>query len=106
WFLCLYLLAGVAVAEIASALGTLLARDPQRPTPVPDLVAPVVALATVLVIVGLPLKVLPGWVPFTTTDSSFIPSWVKWNYSGYEGKPAYPEYHRVVQTMSKLPCGR
>src|SRR5207302_4218435 len=42
----------------------------------------------------------------SSKDTSFIPSWVQWNYTGYQGKQAWPEYHAVVQTMSKLPCGR
>ena len=27
-----------------------------------------------------------------TTDRSYIPDWGRWNFSGYEGKAAYPEY--------------
>jgi hypothetical protein len=45
-----------------------------------------------------------------TTQQSYIPSWVTWNYSGYERKAAYPEYHDVVQTMARIGreygCGR
>src|SRR5438270_13523305 len=40
WYLCLYLLAAIAVAELALAIGTLLARGPGRPWRVPALVAP------------------------------------------------------------------
>ena len=44
----------------------------------------------------------------------FLPFWVKWNYTGYEdttGKAqgvakAWPEYQRIVATMSSLPPGR
>jgi hypothetical protein len=62
-------------------------------------------------IVGLPLGVLPSWLPTpTTTDTSFIPSWAKWNYSGYERKAAYPEYDALVDTMADVGrtngCGR
>ena len=68
---------------------------------------PLVAGLITWLVVGLPLGVIPKWVPMpATTDSSFIPSWVKWNYTGYERKPAYPEYKAVVATMAKLPCGR
>ena len=42
WYLCIYLLAAVAVAELAAAIGTLLARDPDRPWRGPGLAAPVV----------------------------------------------------------------
>ncbi len=50
------------------------------------------------------------WLFLSTTDSSFVPSWARWNFTGYEGKPAYPEYHDIVQTMGDLGqtngCGR
>jgi hypothetical protein len=108
WFLCLYLLAAVALAEVATALGTLMARDPNKPWRGTELAFPALALLVALIFVGLPLGVVPSWVPGvpTTADSSFIPSWVKWNYSGYERKPAYPDYRQMIDTMAKLPCGR
>ncbi|MBV8981784.1 MAG: hypothetical protein JO086_12850 [Acidimicrobiia bacterium] len=116
WYLCLYLLAALAVAELAAAIGTLLARDPDRPWRVPGLIAPALAAIAALVVTGIPLRnqasanhSLGLWslIPLPSSkDQSFIPSWVAWNYTGYEGKPAWPEYHSVVQTMSKLPCGR
>src|SRR5690606_22345730 len=82
------------------------------------------ALVVTLVIVGLPLGALPAshddgdryvWPPFgpvqlTGEPKSFITGWAKWNYSGYEGKAAYGEYHDVVQTMARVGeehgCGR
>ena len=30
----------------------------------------------------------------------------KWNFTGYEGKPAYPEYHAIIQTMEQARPGR
>jgi hypothetical protein len=69
-----------------------------------------------LLVTGVPLRnqaaanhSLGLWslIPLPSSkDTSFIPSWVQWNYTGYQGKQAWPEYHSVVQTMSKLPCGR
>jgi hypothetical protein len=116
FYLCLYLLAAVAIAELAAAIGTLLARDPERPWRGPALAAPVVAAVAALLITGIPLRnqavanhSLGLWslIPLPSSkDVSFIPSWVQWNYSGYESKPAYPEYHNVTEAMSKLPCGR
>ena len=29
-------------------------------------------------------------------------AWADWNYSGYERKPDYPEYHAVIQMMAKV----
>ena len=34
------------------------------------------------------------------SSTSFIPGWVKWNYEGYERKPAYPEYSDIIATMA------
>ena len=45
-------------------------------------------------------------VVYTKEHRKFIPSWIKWNYSGYEAKPAYPEYKDVIDTMGALPPGR
>ena len=42
------------------------------------------------------------WGPLPTKDSSFINGWAKWNFTGYEGKPAYPEYYAITQTMAGL----
>ena len=59
---------------------------------------------------GLPLGALPGWWPVDSEDHSFVPDWVSWNYSGYERKPAFPEYDDVVATMAQVGrehgCGR
>ncbi|MBU6200742.1 MAG: hypothetical protein KJS90_01940 [Acidobacteria bacterium] len=54
------------------------------------------------------------WGPFSTKSSNdgFVDGWARWNFSGYEGKSAYGEYHDVVQTMAGLGadpshgCGR
>ncbi len=80
------------------------------------------ALGLTLTLVGLaiPLRALPGgsvnaagvheWFGFRSYARSFIPSWVSWNYSGYEEKPAYLEYRNVVELMAGLGetngCGR
>ncbi|MGH9264002.1 MAG: 6-pyruvoyl-tetrahydropterin synthase-related protein [Acidimicrobiales bacterium] len=111
WYLSLYLLAGVAVSELGPAIGRWLATDPERPSPMARLATPVVAGLLTWIVVGLPLNVLPGWVPApASTDSSFIPAWAKWNYSGYERKAAYPEYDAIVDTMADVGrtngCGR
>ena len=111
WYLTLYLLAGVAVTELGPAIGRWLATDPEQPSPLGRLLTPIGAALIVWMVVGLPLGVLPGWLPKpTTTDVSFIPSWAKWNYSGYERKAAYPEYKGIVDTMADVGrnngCGR
>jgi hypothetical protein len=120
WYLCLYLLAAVAVAELARAVATLVARDPDHPQP--SARAAVAALATVgaLVTLALPLRTLPfgqeqadgsyRWLGLSTTDRSYVPDWAAWNYSGYERKPAWPEYEGLIDTMDAVGrdrgCGR
>ena len=111
YYLSLYLLAGVAVAELGHALGRMFAVDPDDPKPLAARLTPVVAAVCVWMLVGLPLKVLPGWVPKPqSTDASFIPAWAKWNYSGYERKAAYPEHKALIDTMAEVGrtngCGR
>ncbi len=60
---------------------------------------------------------LPGW-KHTTKDASFLPSWSKWNFEGYERKApsatsgGYPEFYglvEMVEAIGKDPaygCGR
>jgi hypothetical protein len=124
WFLCLYLLAGVGVAE-----GGALLLEPLRGGPVPawsrisTLLLPIVAAVAVWIWVGFPLHALPGgstnprtgkytWLAFSNSDSSFIPAWANWNYSGYQSptKSRRAEYFGLIDTMTKLGqtvgCGR
>ncbi|HEV2767155.1 MAG TPA: hypothetical protein VGV63_05540 [Acidimicrobiales bacterium] len=120
WYLCLYLLAAVAVSELASSLAALVARRPERPVRAVGFAVPVAATLAVLVVVGLPLRSLPfgstaadgtyRWAGLSTTDRSFVPDWAHWNYSGYEGKAAYPEFRSLLATMADVGeergCGR
>ncbi len=111
WFLSLYLLAGMAVSELGPAVGRLLATDPDRPPAYARWVTPLAAALAVWLFVGLPLGVLPKWIPKpATTDASYIDDWAKWNYSGYERKTAWPEYKSVVDMMDDVGrthgCGR
>ena len=49
---------------------------------------------------------LGGAIHYTHRTRAFLPSWIRWNYSGYEAKPAYAEFREVITTMGKLPPGR
>ena len=111
WFLSLYLLAAVGVSEAGSALARGFSSDPTRPRLLARLATPVAAGLATWLFVSLPLGAIPSWVPMpATSDSSFIPGWARWNYSGYESKDAYPEYKDLVETMGELGrtrgCGR
>ncbi|MEZ5134434.1 MAG: hypothetical protein R2699_05095 [Acidimicrobiales bacterium] len=110
YYLSLYLLAAIGIAEIGRLLSVLFARDVARPIRTIPIVTASGGLLFGLILLALPLRVLPGgsvgtdnvfrWGPLSTSDSSYIPSWADWNFVGYENKPAYPEYHDVVQTMA------
>jgi hypothetical protein len=119
------MLAAVAMAEVGPALARGFAtapdriryfrprwpRDPAEPGAVALLATPVAAVLATWMLVGAPLGELPGWLPGSgTKDSSFIPGWARWNYSGYERKDAYPEYKALVETMADVGrrhgCGR
>ena len=55
-----------------------------------------------------------SWLGISSYDSSFVPSWVNWNYSGYQSaeSPARQEYFALIAEMTKLGqnpafgCGR
>ena len=145
WFLCMYLLAGYAVAEVVSlvarwwrhrqlnvwvraarrslggvdldtwAPGTRVTRF-RRPVPpavaAGAVVGPLVALAAACLAVVPPL-VLPATTLAkvgVTVGANQPSAWAAWNYSGYQDKPDWPEFHAVIQMMSSVGaeqgCGR
>jgi phosphomannomutase len=122
WFLCLYLLVGVAFMEVGLTLVENIRGESARRGSL--LGVPIVTALVALVWVNYPLHNLPfghttasgkyTWLGISSTDSSFIPSWVYWNYSGYEnsGKAREKEYFALVGEMKKLGqnpaygCGR
>jgi hypothetical protein len=122
YYLGLYLLAAIGVAEIGRTIAVLLARDPDRPSPVGPAVAAAGAAVLAFVFVALPLRTLPGgdqradgsysWLFLENgvDQQSFVRSWARWNYTGYEGKAAYAEYRDLVNTMREVGeehgCGR
>ncbi len=80
--------------------------------PAGAVVGPLVALAAACLAVVPPL-VLPASTLSqvgVTVGANQPSAWADWNYSGYERKPDYPEYHAVIQMMAKVGvqdgCGR
>jgi peptidoglycan/LPS O-acetylase OafA/YrhL len=131
YYLTLCLLAALGIAELARAVALLVARDPDRPVNSVNIGVTAIALIAVIIVVGLPLKALPGettdgdgfhWQPqllgfslplpaiTTVAPANPAPDWARWNYTGYENKPAYPEYYNLVTTMQRVGhdegCGR
>lgn len=111
YYFSLYMLGGVAVTELGLAVSKLFAADTQHPSDRLLRSSPIVVALITWVFVGLPLGVVPKWVPApSTNDHSYVGDWAKWNFSGYERKDAYPEYKGIIDTMANVGktvgCGR
>ncbi|MGC8510478.1 MAG: hypothetical protein ACP5PB_06365 [Acidimicrobiales bacterium] len=73
-------------------------------------------IATVAVAIAGLLSTVPGLVsPVASalglsTSGNQVTAWAQWNYSGYQGKAAWPEYHDLITTMARVArrdgCGR
>lgn len=72
--------------------------------------------ATLMVAVLGFASVVPGLIPWAAshlhlnTSGNEVTNWAEWNYSGYQAKPAWPEYHDLMETMGRVAnrygCGR
>lgn len=116
--LLVYLSVGLGVALLIRWYGELYPESWKVPV---RTVGAALALGLGLFWVALPLRALPffgetqadgsyRWLFVETTDNSYIPGWARWNFRGYEGKDAWPEYEAIVATMGDLGetsgCGR
>ncbi len=119
YYLCLYLLAAVLVSEICRLVAWAFRdsgprRDPDAVRRWSIALSPIGVLLLSWVIVGLPMGAVPGsslatgggrtWMGIDV-DTSFVPGWARWNFSGIEGKVspnAYPEFYELVQTMDRV----
>ena len=128
WFLSLYLLAGLAVAQVYMLIAERFCSFAVtlRAALLPG---PLVVLVIALIWVGFPLRILPGehankvgtytWLGMPQKTESFIPDWISWNYSGYQAgcgtrgdavpsdaaacsKSRWPEYTEIVAQLEKL----
>lgn len=120
YYLSLCLLAAVGVSEVVRSLAVIVDSHVEWRRRLAESAGAVGAMAVIMVLVALPLRTLPGgelgtdgiyrWGPIESADTSFVGSWAKWNYTGYERKDTYAEYHAIVQTMADLGetngCGR
>jgi MFS family permease len=122
WYLCLYFLAGLAFFEVGNLIVEAVRGERRLRSERSLLAVPVVTLLVALIWVGYPLRVLPlghtlangnyDWLGITSSDSSYVPDWVKWNYSGYQGtdKTRRHEYFALMATMGQIGhqygCGR
>jgi hypothetical protein len=129
-YLVRYLLMMVGAAELGSVVVNVVRNRPARTVGsvgVNSIWMAVTAL-TVLLIFGWVYQVLPGgervqaadgtkeyvWGPFsapTVYDNwDRARGWTSYNFTGYEDRPLYPEYHDLMATMTALGesdgCGR
>ena len=87
WFLGGYIFAGIA---IGLGVATAARWVPQRSQNM------VVGLAVTIVIM----------LSITAAGIRDVPGWVRWNYSGYEGKADFGQYEAVLEEVAALPPGR
>ncbi len=120
YYLSVYMLAAVAVGMVVRNAGTMVSGNLRAPDQLSMTMASFAALIAVFIAVAMPLRLMPfgslnedghfRWLVFTNTSRSAVPSWAAWNYSGYEQKDSYREYHDVVSAMDYIGrqngCGR
>ncbi|MHB8439523.1 MAG: 6-pyruvoyl-tetrahydropterin synthase-related protein [Acidimicrobiales bacterium] len=118
WWLCVYLMAGYAFARLGMFVALWWRRGGPKLKPrawAPGAVSvPVVAMVMSGLIVLPPLLISSGssyQVLGIHITQDNVPGWAQWNYSGYQGKPAWDEFdHGVVDTMDRVGarygCGR
>jgi len=108
YYLCVFLLAGLAVAEGVRWLLELLPLEPSV-TGIIAIVVPLVTAAVILYAVAVPLDLVPGRSP-AVADRSLLSWWPAADFKGYEHAPAYGEYQALNATMRTVGrtqgCGR
>jgi 6-pyruvoyl-tetrahydropterin synthase-like protein len=118
WFLGLYLLAALGIAEGGHEIQAWRERRRRRARyaspggagPAVPAIAPIAGLVLVVLLVGLPLRSVPGWLPIHTVDRSKVRLTMDFAFGGYEGRPGWGEYHRLMTTIDDVGrdhgCGR
>jgi hypothetical protein len=95
YYLCAYLLAALAVAEVLRLLGRLIDGLAGRGGRGLAGFGAVACTLAVVVMFGLPLRALPGgsmdgnsyrWLGLETEELNLGRSWARWNFSGYEAR--------------------
>ena len=131
WYLSIYLLAGWFVGSVLDALinrRTVRRRaewqrwedyystegiesvDNPEPLTQPRFWSPLLIAVFAVVVVVAPLSPTLGSFLHIKAGADQVPNWSAWNYSGYEKKASWPEYHDLVTKMktqsAKYGCGQ
>ncbi len=124
YYLCIYLLAALGVWLAIRAVVLIAKGDWAHPPDWVSITAIGVVGVIVLMVLGVSLREMPSgklltkadgtqqydWGPFSTTYAGPVRGWAKWNFTGLEGKPAYPEFKGLIDEMRKVGatngCGR
>jgi hypothetical protein len=91
WYLGIYLCAAYAVGSLVPVLARYIWRRRIQ-------VIAIALTAGVFVAVG-------GWTLWNKGET-FVDFWVEYNYKGYERKPDYDVFRRIVSRLDRLPSGR
>ena len=116
WYLCVFLLMGLGVAEVVRGVVWLARRAAERRQLTLSRYGPRATVRLVAVTTAGVLTLLLAFGALVNIDRSkdFLPYWIKWNESGYQDlqgqgpglKKAYPEYRRLIDTIDRLHPGR
>ncbi len=132
YYLSVYLLGAIGVALLLREIGKGLARSRVSGGGETAMSRAFVssgallAFLGVFVAMGLPLQALPGggrdgngvytWGPLQTTDTSYVPGWSTWNFSGYQARQGdasgggWDEFRQLMVDMgdvgTQTGCGR
>ena len=104
WYLATALLAAYAIGELGRTGFAALGREWLNP-----IVTGVAGAVVAIVLIAAWLGVLPFYSP-PNGQVNPVDSWVTWNYSGYQAKPGWPQFERVVAMLERAAalhgCGR
>jgi len=120
YYLSVYLLAGIAISELARLFGDFLrsadAIRHNRPTAMAGGPAALAALV-IITVLAFPLRSFPhgvvyvdegvhefgfDWAELGTSQLNLGPGWMRYNFTGYEARPAAEEYRHLVATMDQI----
>ncbi len=129
YYLSIYMLAAMALSEGLALVGRLVDGLRRSTTGRPGRLVTgggaVAVFVAVVVMLGIPLRVLPGgsmdgnayrWMGIESTELNLGRSWVRWNFEGYEARVGdtsgggWEEQRELASTMEDLAadvgCGR